>query len=222
MTVALFVGCGATGLRFAARPYSPIVRPIANGRMITTGSFYHIQPSNYVSASAPVTHTVMLPIESINLYVGFMRASDPSDQPPQVIPLARSYAYDDTRAITDRIYDDAQTLPISGDDCTGSLNLEDNVDTAVLAPIAKSGVVSTPEAGSIVVTSIDESITLVSNASDFDESTYSLFDGELDADFTEETHGEFPHAVNVFMAGNGENTDPSDPFTMLLSQNASQ
>jgi hypothetical protein len=50
--------------------------------MIATGSFYHIQPSSYVPASAPVTHAVMLPIGSINLYVGFTGASDPSDPPP--------------------------------------------------------------------------------------------------------------------------------------------
>jgi hypothetical protein len=72
------------------------------------------------------------------------------------------------------------------------------------------------------MTSIDGSIMLVSNASDFKESTHSLFDGKFDIDFAEETHGGFPHAVNVFMAGNGENTDPSDPFTTPLLPNASQ
>jgi hypothetical protein len=60
--------------------------------MIATSSFYHIQPSSYMPASAPLTHAVMLPIRSINLYVGFTGASDPSDPPPWVIPLAGPYA----------------------------------------------------------------------------------------------------------------------------------
>jgi hypothetical protein len=36
------VRCGASGLRSAARPYSPIHRSVASGRMITTGGFFHI------------------------------------------------------------------------------------------------------------------------------------------------------------------------------------
>jgi hypothetical protein len=56
--------------------------------MIATGSFYHIHPSNYMPTSAPITHMVMLSIGSINLYVSFTGASDPSDPPPRAIPLA--------------------------------------------------------------------------------------------------------------------------------------
>ena len=44
--------------------------------MIATGSILHIQPSSYMPAAAPITHAVMLPIGTINLYVGFTGSSD--------------------------------------------------------------------------------------------------------------------------------------------------
>jgi hypothetical protein len=62
---------------------------------------------------------------------------------------------------------------------------------------------------------------LVSNASDLDGSTHSLYDGEFDADFPEGVHCGFRHAVNIFMAKNGENTAP-DPFSTPLPPNATQ
>src|SRR3954451_23846539 len=92
-TVAPTVGHGASGLRSAARPYSPIARSMATGRLVTTGSIFHIQPSSFVPASAPVTHAVMLPIGRINLYVGFTGSSDPADPMPRSTPLG-SHAYD--------------------------------------------------------------------------------------------------------------------------------
>jgi hypothetical protein len=48
-----------------------------------------------------------------------------------------------------------------------------------------------------------------------------LYDGEFDGDFAEGIHCGFRHAVNVFMAGDGENTDP-DPFSTPLPPNATQ
>src|SRR3954454_8698124 len=92
-TVAPTVGHGASGLRSAARPYSPIVRSMATGRLVATGSIFHIQPSSCVPASAPVVQAVMLPIGRINLYVGFTGSSDPADPTPRSTPLG-SYAYD--------------------------------------------------------------------------------------------------------------------------------
>jgi len=94
-TVAPTVGPGTSSLRSAARPYTPIARPIATGRMIATGSIYHILPSSYVPASAPVTHAVMLPIGSINLYVGFTGASHPADPLPRSVPLGGPVPYND-------------------------------------------------------------------------------------------------------------------------------
>ena len=106
---------------------------MATGRMIATGPFYHIQPSSYVPASAPITHAVMLPISTINLYVGFTGASDPADPLPGSIPLAGSYGVNDARAIIDQIYTDAEPLPISGEDYARSSDLEDDADSAVPA-----------------------------------------------------------------------------------------
>src|SRR4051812_16800942 len=92
-TVAPTVGHGASGLRFAARPYSPIARSMAIGRLVATGSIFHSQPSSFVPASTPVVHAVMLPIGRINLYVGFTGSSDPADPMPRSTSLG-SYAYD--------------------------------------------------------------------------------------------------------------------------------
>jgi hypothetical protein len=47
--------------------------------MIATGGFLHIQPSTYRLASAPVTHDVMVPIGTINIFVGFTGATDPTE-----------------------------------------------------------------------------------------------------------------------------------------------
>src|SRR3954453_2057679 len=91
--VAPTVGHGASGLRSAARPYSPIARSMATGRLVATGSIFHIQPSSFVPASAPVVQAIMLPIGRINLYVGFTGSCDPAVPMPRSTPLG-SYAYD--------------------------------------------------------------------------------------------------------------------------------
>src|SRR3954469_283308 len=92
-TVAPTVGHRTSSLRSAARPYSPIARSMATGRLITTGSIFHIQPSSFIPASAPVIHAVMLPIGRINLYVGFTGSSNPADPMPRSTPLG-SHTYD--------------------------------------------------------------------------------------------------------------------------------
>jgi hypothetical protein len=71
--------------------------------MIATGGFYHIQPSSYSPASAPISHAVMLPVGSINLFVGFNHAFDPADPPPRAIPLAGPYLYDKPHPSIDQI-----------------------------------------------------------------------------------------------------------------------
>src|SRR3954463_5205056 len=88
------VGPGTSSLRSGARPYTLIGRQIATGRMIATGSIYHIQTRSYVPASAPITHAVMLPIGGINLYVGFTGASDPADIPARSILVGEPVDYD--------------------------------------------------------------------------------------------------------------------------------
>ena len=131
-TVAPTVGQGASSLRSAARPYSPIVRPFATGRMIATGSILHIQPSSYRPATAPITHAVMLPIGTINLYVGFTGSSDPADPLPRSVPLDGPYAYDD--GIFNHVEPTAvntEPFPSSGEEHARSSDLEDDANSAV-------------------------------------------------------------------------------------------
>jgi hypothetical protein len=96
--------------------------------MIATSAFFHIQPSSYMPASAPITHAVMLPIGAINLYVGFTGASDPSNPPPRTVPLAEPYLYDGIPVDHDPTGDstgaDPDTLLISGGDSAKSSDLE--------------------------------------------------------------------------------------------------
>src|SRR3954453_1772133 len=92
-TVAPTMGQRTSSLRSAARPYLPITRPIATGRLVATGSISPIQPSPFVPASAPIVQAVMLPIGRINLYVGFSGSSDPAAPIPRSTPLG-SHAYD--------------------------------------------------------------------------------------------------------------------------------
>jgi hypothetical protein len=44
--------------------------------MIATSRFFHIQPSSYCPASAPVTHAGLVSVETINFFVGFTKATD--------------------------------------------------------------------------------------------------------------------------------------------------
>src|SRR3954453_18458329 len=139
--VAPTMGHRASGLRSAARPYSPIARSMATGRLVATGSIFHIQPSSFVSASAPVVHAAMLPIGSIKLYVGFTGSSDPADPMPRSTPLG-SYAYDGREPSFDYNANnyiepaDARTelCPSSGKGQIQSADLEDDADSAVPPP----------------------------------------------------------------------------------------
>jgi hypothetical protein len=189
--------------------------------MIATGAFFHIQPSSYVPALAPITHAVMLLIGAINLYVGFTRASDPFDPPPRMVPLTKPYLCDgvpaDHNPTCELIGANPDTLPISGGDSARSSNLEDDADSAALAQTARSELDPISTDGSIAPGSNAGSITLASHASDFHE---SLCDGELDAYFAEEDHGESFSHVNIFMATGDENDDAPDPFSTPLPTNA--
>ena len=127
------VGQGTSGLRSSARPYTPLVDPvrpyaplvdsarsyspparsIATGRMIATGGLLQIQPSSYRPASTPVTHAIMMPVGSINLFVGFARATDLTESEGSVgRPRSASSPY--AFATRDPIY--SNTLPIAGGD----------------------------------------------------------------------------------------------------------
>ena len=125
--------------------------------MIATGSILHIQPSSYMPATAPITHAVMLPIGTINLYVGFTGSSDPADPLPRSVPLDGPYAYDD--GIFGHVEPTAantEPFPSSGEEHARSSDLEDDADSAVPPQIARSEASPTSEVGSIVAASINQ------------------------------------------------------------------
>src|SRR3954467_12775600 len=138
-TVAPTVGQRTSSLRSAARPYSPITRPITTGRLVATGSIFHIQPSSFVPAPAPIVQAVMLPIGRINLYVGFTGSYDPADPMPRSTPLG-SHAYDGRDYSFD--YNDyfetadahTELCPSSGEGQIQPDDLEDDADSACPPP----------------------------------------------------------------------------------------
>jgi hypothetical protein len=180
--------------------------------MIAACAFFHIQQSSYMSASAPITHTVMLPIGAINLCVGFTGASDPFDPPPRTVPLAEAHLYDGVPVGGNRTSGSARanpnTLPISGGDSARSPDLEDNADSAAPDSTARSVLDPVSAGGSVAPGSNAGSITLASHTSDFLD---SLGDDDLDAYFTGEDRDESFSHVNVFMATGDEDDDAPTP-----------
>ncbi|KAK1697063.1 hypothetical protein QYE76_013760 [Lolium multiflorum] len=150
-TVAPTVGHGTSSLRATARPYSPVRRPVASGRMIATGNFFHIQPSTYRPASSPLKHAWMVPIGSINLFVGLAGVSDPAEPRPgrSHDPFAPGQLLTATRPVTGEVYAEAETA------------LEDDAESAVVAPAANSTVASTVADSADIVPAIDSVIAAI-------------------------------------------------------------
>ncbi|KAK1633025.1 hypothetical protein QYE76_007340 [Lolium multiflorum] len=150
-TVAPTVGHGTSSLRATARPYSPVRRPVASGRMIATGNFFHIQPSTYRPASSPLKHAWMVPIGSINLFVGLAGVSDPAEPRPgrSHDPFAPGQLLTATRPVTGEVYAEAETA------------LEDDADSAVVAPTANSIVASSAADSVDTVPAIDSVIAAI-------------------------------------------------------------
>src|SRR4051812_17178623 len=224
-TVAPTVGQRTSGLRSAARPYSPATRPIATGRLVATGSIFHIQPSSFVPASAPIVQAVMLPIGRINLYVGFTGSYDPADPMPRSTPLG-SHAYDGRDYSFD--YNDyfepadahTELSPSSVEGQIQPDDLEDDADSAALLPATRIEKTPVSESGSIIADSVYDLITLVSNASDYAESIRLLLEEESGADSTDFSFEVLPPPVHVYMAGPGTSDGEVDPFSTPLSNNA--
>ncbi|KAK1663288.1 hypothetical protein QYE76_051447 [Lolium multiflorum] len=171
-TVAPTVGHGTSSLRAAARPYSPIRRPVASGRMIATGNFFHIQPSSYQPASSPLAHAWMVPVGTINLFVGLAGVSDPTERCPGQLPdpVAPGQLLTTTLPLTGEIYVEGESA------------LEDDADSAAMASVAGSTATASV-AGSITAASFGDSITPVSNPSDFeDDSVLPLFANDSESD----------------------------------------
>src|SRR3954462_3819633 len=66
-TVAPTVGPGRCS---AARSNLPINESVATGHMIAISEMLQILPSSYVPAARPVTHSMILPVGTISLFVG--------------------------------------------------------------------------------------------------------------------------------------------------------
>ncbi|KAK1678370.1 hypothetical protein QYE76_039218, partial [Lolium multiflorum] len=238
-TVAPTVGHGTSSLRATARPYSPVRRPVASGRMIATGNFFHIQPSTYRPASSPLKHAWMVPIGSINLFVGLAGVSDPAEPRPgrSHDPFAPGQLLTATRPVTGEVYAEAETA------------LEDDAESAVVAPTANSTIASAaadsadtaPAADSAdtvpaidsVIAAIDADFTDIIATTSVagihrcvpdcplhrhgDDSILSLFGSDSDSDSVEAPCYRYPTAV--FMAG-GEEELPVDAFTTPLPATA--
>ena len=68
--------------------------------------------------------------------------------------------------------------------------------------------------------SVNESITRVSNASDFAESVHSLLESGSDADSADLLYDEPCRPAGVFMVDTGDTNEEPDPFTTPLPANA--
>ncbi|KAK1620613.1 hypothetical protein QYE76_026130 [Lolium multiflorum] len=119
--------------------------------MIATGNFFHIQPSTYRPASSPLKHAWMVPIGSINLFVGLAGVSDPAEPRPgrSHDPFAPGQLLTATRPVTGEVYVEAETA------------LEDEAESAVAAPTANSTVASTVADSADVVPTIDSVIAAI-------------------------------------------------------------
>ena len=192
--------------------------------MIATGNFFHIQPSTYRPASSPLKHAWMVPIGSINLFVGLAGVSDPTEPRPgrSHDPFAPGQLLTATRPVTGEVYAEAESAleddansaavaPIANPIITASA-----ADSVAATPAADSGLAAfdadsiatasvagstsvSPTAGSIATASFKDSISLVSHPSDFeDDSVLSLFGSDSDLDSVEAPRYRYPTAV--FMA----------------------
>ncbi|KAK1665954.1 hypothetical protein QYE76_054113 [Lolium multiflorum] len=207
-TVAPTVGHGTSSLRAAARPYSPIRRQVATGRMIATGGFFHIQPSSYRPASTPLARAWMVPVGTINLFVGLTGVSDPGEIRPSQVhdPFAPGQLLTATLPLTGEVHTEAEPA------------LEDDADSAAAASTAES-IAAASVAGSIVAASLGDSITPVSNPSDFeDDSVLPLFSSDSDSDSVDAAWHRHPTAV--FMAAGEGDQPPQDPFSTPLPPTA--
>jgi hypothetical protein len=112
--------------------------------MITTGGFFHTHPSTYHPTTAPITHAC------INLFVGLAGVSNPAE----VFPSQEHDPYAPGQLLT-------APLPLPGEAYLEDKSaLEDDAESAAAMSVA----------GSIVATSVVDSITPVSYPSDYEDS----------------------------------------------------
>jgi hypothetical protein len=106
--VAPTVGHGLYGHRFAAGPITTAGRQFATGMLVTHDSCFYMKPGSYRPALAPITRAYMLPVGSINIFVGLTDAIENFDDSVQNMRM--------TLLLTQEEYGEARiaTLPLSG------------------------------------------------------------------------------------------------------------
>jgi hypothetical protein len=168
--------------------------------MIATGGFLHVLPSSYRPASAPVTHTVMIPVDSISLFVGFTGAADLTESGGIIEhPCSTSSLYG--IATPDQIY--TATLPITrGDYSENDAALQEDADSTTPASNAKS-------------------IAPVSNPGDFEDSSIRpLFDSDSESESAEFPRGRSTRHAAVLVVDAAGGNQPPDPFSTPIAPTA--
>src|SRR4051812_30166170 len=210
-TVAPTVGPGRSGRCSAARSNLPINETVATGRMIAIGEILQILPSSYVPAARPVTHSVILPVGTISLFVGLtnvivLEDSDRIRESPPRDRLSESQIRTIHRLASE--YNSAHSDVAENAAAAEDTALNDDADSATPASLA----------GSITAASPAGSITQVSNVGDFeDPSILGIFDfdsgSENSADLRDRTGR---HAATYMATG----ADPlEDPFSTPIPPN---
>jgi hypothetical protein len=133
----------------------------------------------------------MVPVGTINLFVGLASVSDPTE--------AHLGQQRDPYAPGELL---TATLLLSGEAHTeGESALEDDADS----------VAATSVAGSIIAALLVDSITLVSNPGDYEDSILPLFESDSESDSIDISQYQYPMAI-LTVTGD-EAPPPPDPFS---------
>jgi hypothetical protein len=115
--VAPTVGHGLYGHRYVTGPITSTGRQFTTGMLVAHVSCFYIKPGSYRAASAPITHAYMLPVDSINIFIGLTDAIENFDNSAQNMRMSM--------LLTHSEYDEARltTLPLSrGGSIEGAIN----------------------------------------------------------------------------------------------------
>ena len=248
-TVAPTVGHGASGLTSSATPFYPAPEhDIASCVMVPCGAGYAVDPHSYVPSARQLTRVIMLPIDRINLFVGFVGGVDLGDSLGRGNPFDSHVQYFDLASATPiqsgigpvRAPNPAAALVAgvaSNSDDSGEHGHSHDADSAVpatdvvtndenskandLSDDADSSAQASLD-GSIAAVSTDDSICRVSNPDDFENhSVLGLLDYNTDS--SEQDFGNSPKDYAVYMARDGENSDAHgepDPMATPLPADA--
>nr|XP_051205521.1 uncharacterized protein LOC127319584 [Lolium perenne] len=186
--------------------------PIGGGSPVPLAVKKGDPPSSYRPASTPLARAWVVPVGTINLFVGLTGISDPDETRPSQVhdPFAPGQLLTATLPLTGEVQTEAEQA------------LEDDADSAGAASTAES-IATASVAGSIVAASLGDSIVPVSNPSDFEDDSVlplfiPLFSSDSDSDSVGATRHQYPTAIFI-AAGEGDQP-PQDPFSTPLPPTA--